>query len=121
VGISCVTFYELKAGVRQGGVLSPILFSIYIDGLVNLVNKTNIGCKIGAICTGIFLYADDIILLAPSIQAIQSMINLCELELDFMCMAVNAKNLLVCVLDLGIKYMCKCDGVWFPIQLGNVR
>ena len=31
-------FYELKPGVRQGGVLSAILFSIYIDGLVNLVN-----------------------------------------------------------------------------------
>ena len=48
-------FYELKAGVRQGGVLSPVLFSIHIDGLVKLVNKTNVGCKIGAICTGIFL------------------------------------------------------------------
>jgi len=53
-------FCKLKAGVRQGGILSPILFGIYIDNLVNLVDKTNIGCKIGAICTGIFLYADDI-------------------------------------------------------------
>ena len=80
-------------GTLQGGVLSPVLFSIYIDGLVKLVNKTNIGCKIGAlICTGIFLYPDDIILLAPSIQALQSLINLCELELDFLCMAVNAKE-----------------------------
>ena len=66
--------------------------SVYIEGLVNLVNKTLIGCKVGAICTGIFLYADDIILLAPSIQAPQSLINLCELELDFLCMAVNAKK-----------------------------
>ena len=76
-------FYELKAGVRQGGVLSPILFGIYIDGLVNLVDKTNIGCKNGAFALGIFLYADDIILLAPSIQALQSLIGLCESELDF--------------------------------------
>ena len=60
-------FYKLKAGVRQG-VLPPILFGIYIDGLINLVNKTNIGCKVGAICTGIFLYADDIILITPSID-----------------------------------------------------
>jgi len=38
-------FYQLKAGVR---VLLPILFGIYIDGLINLVNKTNIGCiKLG--------------------------------------------------------------------------
>jgi len=63
-------FYELKAGVRQGGVLSPILFGIYTDGLINLVNK------IGAICTGIFLYADDIILITPSIQTLQSLISL---------------------------------------------
>jgi len=51
-------FYELKAVVRQGGVLSPILFGIYIDGLVNLVDKTNIGCKIGAnciVCCGLHL------------------------------------------------------------------
>ena len=59
-------FYQLKAGVGQGGVLSPILFGIYIDGLVKLVNESSIGCKIGACCTGIVLYADDIILLAPS-------------------------------------------------------
>ena len=38
-------FYELKAGVRQGAVLSPILFGIYIDVLVHLVKKANIGCK----------------------------------------------------------------------------
>jgi len=74
----------LKAVVRQGGVLSPILFGIYTDALVNLVDKTNIGCKIGAICTGIFLYADDIILLAQFIQAPQSLINACESELDFL-------------------------------------
>jgi len=53
-------FYELKAAVRQGGVLSPILFGIYIDDLVKLVDKTNTGCKIGVLCTAIFLYADDI-------------------------------------------------------------
>jgi len=85
-------FYELKAGVRQGGVLSPILFGIYIDGLVKLVDKSNTGCKIGVLCTAIFLYADDIILLAPSIQVLQSLIRVCELELNFICMTVNAKK-----------------------------
>ena len=96
-------FYELKAGVRQGGVLSPIVFGIYIDVLVQLVKKANIGCKIGACCAGIFLYADDIILLAPSVQALQSLINICESELNSLCMDVNAKNLPVCALDLGTK------------------
>ena len=51
-------FYELEAGVRHGSVLSPILFGIYIDVLFLLVKKFYIGCKTGACCAGILLYAD---------------------------------------------------------------
>ena len=49
------------------------------------------------------VYADDIMLLAPSIQALQSLISLGESEQNFMCMVVNAKNLHVCALVLGTK------------------
>ena len=114
--LSCVTwgsvmshFYELKAGVRQGGVISPILFGIYIDVLVLLVKEANIGCKIGACCAGIFLYADDIILLAPSVQALQSLISICESELNSLCMAVNAKK--SACLRFGPRCKNVCDNV----------
>jgi len=63
--------------VRQGFVFSPVLFSIYIGDLVKLVSKTNIGCRIGACCTATFLYADDVILLAPSVYALQSLHGKC--------------------------------------------
>ena len=72
-------FYELNTGVRQGGVLSPSLSSIFIDDLA----KYNVGCRIRAICTAIFLYADDVILLAPSVCALQSLLDICTSELEF--------------------------------------
>ena len=69
-------FYELNTGVRQGGVLSPYLFSICIDDLVKYVNKANVGCRIRTICTAIFLYADGVILLAPSVCALQPLVDI---------------------------------------------
>ena len=49
-----IFFYEMKSGVRQGGVLSPFLFATFIDDLVNLIDTANIGCKIGGSCTRIY-------------------------------------------------------------------
>ena len=59
-----------------------IIVNIFIDDLVKYINKVNIGCRIGANCTAIFLYADDVILLAPSVQALQSLVDICASELE---------------------------------------
>jgi len=40
------------------------------------------------ICTAIFLYADDVILLAPSDFALQSLVNICASEFEFLDMAI---------------------------------
>ena len=36
-------YFTLLAGVRQGGVLSPFLFALFIDGLVDNAKLTNVG------------------------------------------------------------------------------
>jgi len=95
-------FYVLKTGVRQGDVLSPILFSVFTDDLVKLVNKANIGCRIGASCAAVYLCTDDIILPAPSVQALQSLVNICNSELSFIDVAINTK-ISACV-RFGLKY-----------------
>ena len=38
--------FFVSNGVRQGAVSSPILFSIYIDGLITLLRESGLGCKI---------------------------------------------------------------------------
>ncbi len=39
-------------GVQQGGVLSPTLFSVYIDGMLLQLKEPGIGCHIGDVYCG---------------------------------------------------------------------
>ena len=51
---------------RQGGAISDLLLSFYINDVIKEVNRLNIGCGIGYHNFNIIGYADDIFLLAPS-------------------------------------------------------
>ena len=68
----------ISNGVKQGAVLSPILFTDYIDNLLARLRVSGVGCHIGGVFAGAFGYADDIVLLAPSLDALRHMIGICE-------------------------------------------
>ena len=69
--------FKVTNGVRQGAVLSPSLFSLYIDSLLLQLEKSGYGCHINNYFYGCSAYADDIILLSPSRNGLQSMFNIC--------------------------------------------
>jgi hypothetical protein len=79
--------FSLKAGVRQGGVLSPILFSVYVDNILSKLN--NLGCHMFGLCVSSFLYADDLVLLAPSVESMQEMIQVCCAEFNNIDLVLN--------------------------------
>ena len=69
----------LKLNVeKQGAVLSPILFTIYLDGLLERLNLSGIGCHVGRTNVGAFGYADDVALLATSLSGFKRIINIYE-------------------------------------------
>ena len=61
--------FALKCGVRQGGVLSPILFLVYVDSI--LIKLESFGCRLHGIAMSAYMYADDLILLSPSVVELQ--------------------------------------------------
>ena len=69
--------FPLDNGVRQGGCLSPILFIIYLDGLMQRL-KLGIDCHIGRAYCGVFGYADDLALVSPTLFGLSQMIKICE-------------------------------------------
>ena len=70
--------FRVRNGVRQGAILSPSLFCVYLDTLLSQLRDAGIGCHIGGKFLGAFGYADDITLLSPSREGLQRMLNICE-------------------------------------------
>ena len=73
-------------GVKQGGILSPILFNVYMDQLSVKLNASNIGGG-GGVLVNHLCYADDICLISLSSAGMQQLLNICD---------INAKNMTYC-------------------------
>ena len=71
--------FDVQNGVKQGGVLSPLLFSIYIDELLCKLERSGLGCYIENTFLGALGYADDITLVSPSTRGPNEMPKICEL------------------------------------------
>ena len=63
-------------GVKQGGVLSPILFIIHSDLLLRSLKDCGVGCYIGHVFAGALAYADDVVLLAPTKSALSHILEM---------------------------------------------
>jgi Reverse transcriptase (RNA-dependent DNA polymerase) len=70
--------FPFNNGVRQGAVCSPVLFCVYIDGLLQRLEKAKIGCYIGSFYLGALCYANDLTLLAPTVDTMRSTLIICK-------------------------------------------
>ena len=82
-GIIECYFFNLVPGVRQGSVLSPSPFALYMDDIARKL------LPVVSAVTCLFMYADDLFLIVPYVHTLQIMLNVCETELSWLGMRIN--------------------------------
>ena len=70
--------FMVSNGVRQGGILSPYLFNVYMDDLSNALDECNTGCLAGDKVVNHLMYADDLVLICPSAIGLSKLLQICE-------------------------------------------
>ena len=70
--------FHVANGVRQGGILSPCLFNVYMDDLSIALSACSTGCCVSNTIMNHFMYADDLVIFSPSSVGLRALISVCE-------------------------------------------
>ena len=112
VQVDCgfTSYFDCKTGTRQGCMLSPFIFSLYLNELINSLNKTGIYLSETYPCVNILLYADDIAICANTVGNLQSQINCLDAFCKKWGMKVNLSKSKVMVFRNGgiVRFNEKC-------------
>ena len=70
--------FRTSNGIKQGSILSPVLFTVYMDELLNNLQNSGYGCTVGKHYFGAMGYADDLSTLCPTVYGLQKMLKVCD-------------------------------------------
>ena len=81
--------WQVTNGTRQGGIISPIKFSYFLNHIIDKVSDMDVGCTLAGERNNILCYADDVCLLAPTPEALQTLIDVFIEEINISGLTIN--------------------------------
>ena len=85
-------YFDVLTGTKQGGVISPRIFALYMDDLIERLRKRGFGCHLINVFMACLFYADDLCLIAPTRGAMQEMLSICQDYCSEFCLTFNVKK-----------------------------
>jgi len=71
-GVCLSEYFRTDSGVKQGCILSPLLFALFLNDLEEVIGG---GVDIGGLNVRILAYADDVVMIADRPDVLQTMID----------------------------------------------
>ena len=110
--------FRCSNGVRQRGQLWRLLYNvcmyIHADGLNHLLQATSVGCYVGGAWINSLSYADDMVLLAPTVTALQILLEVCRAYAEPHDIVYTTKT--VCIL---VRPKQSQGRYWTRVRLGD--
>ena len=86
--------FELRRGVKQGCPLSPTLFNISIEPLIQRLNRAaeQEGYHIADEAVAVLAYADDVMIVSDTEEGLKNLIGIVERFCEYACLTINPKK-----------------------------
>jgi len=110
--------FQVDVGVKQGSPLSPFLFAIVMDEVIEEIHELRVGCEIDGMKINIIVYADDIVLLGPTKMAIQKMLKLLIRVLKLKGLEVNKEKTVAMEFKKGRKVFNQSN---IKTEVGDIK
>ena len=92
IGAALSAPFSVPVGLREGCVLSPLLFSIFLMDLAKELEERELGIDIKGLWMGAYFFADVIVLIAKSDKELQEMLSVVAIYAEKWKLRFNAKK-----------------------------